>query len=57
MTERSVDVMDSSGNVLHTYPVTLGESDIAVPEALNTKPRRWKRPRTVGLSQMRSSVL
>jgi hypothetical protein len=32
MTERLVDVMDSSGNVLHTYPVTLGESDIAVPE-------------------------
>lgn len=26
MTERLVDVMDGRGNVLHTYPVTLGES-------------------------------
>ncbi|MFM0197541.1 DUF2934 domain-containing protein [Paraburkholderia strydomiana] len=26
MTERLVDVMDGSGNVLHTYPITLGES-------------------------------
>ena len=26
MTERLVDVIDSSGTVLHTYPITLGES-------------------------------
>ena len=25
MTERLVDVLDSRGSVLHTYPVTLGE--------------------------------
>jgi hypothetical protein len=24
MTERLVDILDSSGNVLHTYPITLG---------------------------------
>jgi hypothetical protein len=27
MTERLVDVMDNGGNVLHTYPITLPESD------------------------------
>ena len=27
MTERNVDVMDKTGKVLHTYPITLGATD------------------------------
>jgi hypothetical protein len=33
MTERLVDVLDSSGVVLHTYPVTLGELGDAADDA------------------------
>ncbi|MFM0197484.1 hypothetical protein PQQ65_30715 [Paraburkholderia strydomiana] len=29
MTERLVDVIDSNGTVLHTYPITLGEPGCA----------------------------
>jgi hypothetical protein len=31
MTERKVDVMDKTGKVLHTYPITLGASTVAAP--------------------------
>ena len=27
MTERKVDVMDKTGKVLHTYPITIGTSN------------------------------
>jgi hypothetical protein len=38
MTERLVDVLDSSGNVLHTYPITLGElGDDAIESAYEAK--------------------
>jgi hypothetical protein len=30
MTERKVDVMDKSGRVLHTYPITLGASSAPI---------------------------
>lgn len=33
MTERLVDVLDSSGTVLHTYPITLGEPADVVNDA------------------------
>jgi hypothetical protein len=33
MTERLVDVINSSGAVLHTYPITLGDLDNAAPDA------------------------
>ena len=33
MTERLVDVIDSRGSVLHTYPVTLGESGNAADDS------------------------
>ena len=33
MTERLVDVLDSRGSVLHTYPVTLGESGNATEDS------------------------
>ena len=55
MTERLVDVMDGSGNVLHTYPITLSESGNA-PTIPNTRPRRWKRQRTAGLCRTLNSA-
>jgi hypothetical protein len=33
MTERLVDVIDSRGTVLHTYPVTLSESGNAADDS------------------------
>jgi hypothetical protein len=49
MTERLVDVINSSGAVLHTYPITLGDLDNAALTP-NTKRRRWRRPHTAGWS-------
>jgi hypothetical protein len=38
MTERLVDVLDSSGSVIHTYPITLGElGDAADDSAYEAK--------------------
>jgi hypothetical protein len=38
MTQRLVDVLDSSGTVLHTYPITLGEpNDVANDAAHEAK--------------------
>jgi hypothetical protein len=37
MTERLVDVMDGSGNVLHTYAITLSESGSADDSAYQAK--------------------
>jgi hypothetical protein len=45
MTQRLVDVLDRSGKILHTYPITLGEPADG-PMTLRTKQRRWRRPRT-----------
>lgn len=33
MTERKVDVMDRTGKVLHTYPITLGAPDTSPKDA------------------------
>jgi hypothetical protein len=33
MAERKVDVMDKAGKVLHTYPITLGASNISPKDA------------------------
>jgi hypothetical protein len=34
MTERKVDVMDKTGKVLHTYPITIGTSNPS-PKAIH----------------------
>ena len=33
MTERKVDVMDKTGKVLHTYPITIGTSNPSPKDA------------------------
>ena len=33
MTERNVDVMDRTGKVLHTYPITIGASNPSPKDA------------------------
>ena len=33
MTERRVDVMDKTGKVLHTYPITIGASNTSPKDA------------------------
>jgi hypothetical protein len=33
MTERKVDVMDRTGKVLHTYPITIGASNASPKDA------------------------
>lgn len=50
MTERLIDVINSSGSVLHTYPITLGYLDNAADDP-NTKRKRWRRPHTVDWSR------
>jgi hypothetical protein len=33
MTVRKVDVMDATGKILHTYPITLGASNTSMKDA------------------------
>ena len=33
MTERKVDVMDRTGKVLHTYPITIGAPNVSPKDA------------------------
>jgi GT2 family glycosyltransferase len=54
MAERLVDVLDSSGAVIHTYPIMLDDSGKRRMK-LRTKPRRWRLPLMANRSPTRNS--
>jgi hypothetical protein len=54
MAERLVDVLDSSGAVIHTYPIMLGDSGKRRMKLL-TEPKRWRQPLMANWAPTRNS--